>query len=221
MKLRKAGLLVLASLFGWGTAAHAEGTAIGLHAGLLGFGPGVTQSIVDTVNIRAEYNYFSYSSNQTESNVDYSADFKLNSGDVLLDWYPMEGSFHLSGGLLFNGNKFDMTGRPTSGTYDINGTTYTAAQIGTLSAKVDFDSVAPYLGIGWGNPVADGGHWGVTLDLGVVYQGSPNAKLSATGPIASDATFQSNLAAEQSSLQNSLDNWTFYPVATVGLNYQF
>ena len=43
-----------------------------------------------------------------------------------------------------------------------------------------FNKVAPYLGIGWGNPVQNGKGWGMISDIGVLFQGSPKTTLTVT-----------------------------------------
>ena len=54
-----------------------------------------------------------------------------------------------------------------------------------------------------------------------MFQGSPTANLSATGPIASDPGFQADLAKEENNLQDDLDNFEYYPVISIGFNYRF
>jgi hypothetical protein len=51
-------------------------------------------------------------------------------------------------------NAADVTGVPeVGGNYTINGRTYTASEVGSLTGKTHFNTVALYVGIGWGNPV--------------------------------------------------------------------
>jgi len=115
-----------------------------------------------------------------------------------------------------------MYGRPRAGTtYDINGVSYSAAQVGNLRGNVDFNSIAPYLGIGWGNPFGSGGNWSFSCDLGVVFQGSPNVSLAADGQFADDPAFQANLEAERRDLEDELDSYKYYPVVSLGVTYRF
>jgi hypothetical protein len=93
--------------------------------------------------------------------------------------------------------------------------------VGALSGKVDFDDIAPYVGIGWDTTFGKDNCFGLVFELGVLYQGSPDVNLVSSGPIASDPTFQAELAKETAALQDDLDEYKFYPVVAVGLSYRF
>ena len=89
----------------------------------------------------------------------------------------------------------------------------------TLEGKAEFDSIAPYIGVGLDFRIAN--TLGLSMDLGVLSQGSPSISTSATGPIASDPAFQSDLEAERQELENELDDYDLYPVLSIGLNFNF
>lgn len=193
-----------------------------LKAGTLGAGIEGTVGIIDNVNARLGFNYFSMDYDLTESNVEYEFDLDLMSISLLLDWHPVKkNGFRLTAGAMYNGNEFDATGQPTAGNYTINNTTYTAAQVGTLTGRVDFDDFAPYVGIGYGNAVGKNKRWNFVFDLGVMYQGSPDVTFSTNGTLASNAAFLSELEAERRQLEEELDDFTFYPVISFGISYKF
>ena len=155
------------------------------------------------------------------SDIDYDVDADLLSFPVMLDWYPFKNSgFRISAGALINKNEADLEASSQS-SYTINGTTYTAAQLGTLNGNVDFNEVAPYVGIGWGNALSKDKRWSFTCDFGVAFQGEANIDLSATGPIASDPTFQEDLAQEKRELEKELEDYQYYPVIALGITYKF
>jgi hypothetical protein len=126
---------------------------------------------------------------------------------------------------MFNGNKLTLKGQPTGGFYTINGTTYNSAQVGSFDAAVDFNRAAPYFGIGYGRPIKSG--LSLIFDAGVMFQGSPKSKIDATcGPAAPQGSLacnqvQSDAAAEQSRLDDSLHSFKYYPVISLGLAYTF
>ncbi|HJW54208.1 MAG TPA: hypothetical protein VJ577_02955 [Burkholderiaceae bacterium] len=63
----------------------------------------------------------------------YDCKLKLQSFDALLHWFPGDNQFRLSGGIVYNGNKIDAVGKPNaSGSYTINGNTYSAANADVL-----------------------------------------------------------------------------------------
>ena len=87
---------------------------------------------------------------------------------------------------------------------------------------MSFGNVSPYLGIGWGNPVARDKGWGMTSDIGVLFQGSPRTNLTATcSPSPCSGTTQGNVATENAKLQSDLKNFKFWPVVSVGISYQW
>jgi hypothetical protein len=179
--------------------------------------------MLPTLNARLGIQGFSYDEDGIETdNVNYDADLKLFSGLLTADWFPFHGGFRLSAGLLANGNELDLTGRPSAGsTFNINGVPFAAAEVGSLQGNVDFNSIAPYLGIGWGNPFSSGGNWSFNCDLGVAFQGSPDVTLTANGPAANNSDFLANLEAERRDLENEVDDFQYYPVVSLGITYRF
>jgi hypothetical protein len=195
--------------------------ALGIKASTLGAGAEGIVGILPSLNLRAGANALSVDFDINTSDIDYDVDADLLSFPILLDWYPFKKSgFRISAGALINKNEADAEAT-SQATYTIDGTDYTAAQLGTLKAKVDFKEVAPYVGIGWGNAFGKNKRWSLTCDFGVVFQGEPNIDLAATGPIATDPTFQADLAQEKQELEDELEKYQYYPVIALGITYKF
>ncbi|NTV01530.1 MAG: hypothetical protein HGB04_01915 [Chlorobiaceae bacterium] len=222
-KLVKSGLISAVLLSGFAPALHA-GTgdlAIGAKAGTLGIGGEATLGLLPGVNARAGYNAYNYDGSTTKDNIGYNYRLKLGSMPLLLDLHPFPMSgFRISGGFIVNNNRVDATGKPQD-SYNIGGTTYTSGQVGTLTGKIEFDSTAPYLGIGWGNAVAKGLPLTICVDAGVMFQGTPKVSLSANGTLASDPAFKANLAKEEATIRDTTDSLKYYPVVSLGLAYRF
>jgi len=196
--------------------------SIGVRASTAGLGAEAGTAVTDWLGIRVGFNYLTYSYTGTQSNIEYDFDLDLVNAPVIVDWHPFKGSFRLSGGIYVNGNEINAQANGVGlGTFDINGVTYTASQVGTLRGKIDFNPVAPYLGFGWDTSFGKESGFGFVFELGAFYQGRPEADLSATGPIASNAVFISDLAQEEADLQNALDAFKVYPVLAIGVNYKF
>jgi hypothetical protein len=195
---------------------------VGLSVGTMGPGGQVSWLLVPgKLSVRVAANAYNYNHDTNSGNVDYAGKLKLKSELLLLDWHPFEGRFRLTGGVVANGNKFDLLAKPNGGTYDINGNTYTAAQVGTLSAKVDFPSSAPYLGIGWGDSTQSAGLHFIG-DIGVIAQGSPKAKLTASGgTLSNDPNVQADLKKAETDLQTKLNDFKVYPLVQLGIAYRF
>lgn len=209
------------------SAAYAGGVDVAAEIGTTGYGLHLAVPVHDQVGLRFGVNALTYSYADTSDSVDYDFKLKLQTEDLLLDWYPsVGGTFRFTGGVVHNGNKITAHGRPNSnGTYEINGRTYLASQVGTLNGKIDFRSAAPYLGVGWGHSSASAKTgWGFTADLGVLFQGSPRTSLTNSGCTADPLTCQqiaSDVAAEEASLNEDVRSFRAYPVARIGVNYRF
>jgi opacity protein-like surface antigen len=196
-----------------------------LKAGTLGAGLDVSKGISEKLAVRLQANALNHGYDFTESDVEYKAELELRSAGVLLDWHPFSGVFRVSGGAYWNGNKATATARPTGGTYEINGQTYNSTDIGSLNGKIDFPSVAPYLGIGFGSAPKAGRGMTFSFDLGMLYQREPNVGLTVVCGAALTAPqctqLRNDVAAEAVSLQDELKDFKFYPVVSFGIGYRF
>lgn len=205
--------------------SSAEGLAVTGKLGTLGMGLELTKGYSNQFSTRLGLNTFSYNTTGNKSSVNYDFKLQLQTFSVLADWYPMQGAFRASTGLYYNNNKFSLTGKPTAGTYVIGGQTFQAADVGNLNSSVTFNKISPYLGIGWGNPAEQGKGWGLTSDFGLLFQGQPITTLDATcgaaTPAPACANLQTQVTIERTKLQNSLSNFKLYPVATMGISYQW
>jgi hypothetical protein len=223
-------LLLAAVALAAGTMAHASdtgGIAVELKAGTLGGGAEINYAISPMFTVGVGINKYSASTTDTADNIDYDVDLDLQSIALLANYHPFSGTFRLTAGAMLNSNELRMTAKP-NGTYDIGGTTYNANDIGTLEATVDFNSFAPYAGIGWGKSASSG--FGFTLDVGVLFQGSPNVSLKtkntdyaaifiATGK--TQAEVEADVKREESNTEDDIKGFTMYPVASLGINYRF
>jgi hypothetical protein len=194
--------------------------AIAGRAGTLGLGGEVSVNIFQDFNFRAGFGAFSFDYDNSINDIDYNFNVDLRTAPLMVDWYPFHNAFHLTGGIVLNGTDINFIGR-SSTTVTIGDQTYSADQAGDLRGTVDFRRVAPYVGIGWGNPFGQSNRLGLLCDLGVAFTGSPDVSLRATGPFANDPTFQANLAKEQRDIQGKVDKYKFYPVLSVSLYFRF
>jgi len=198
-------------------------TSLGLRAGTLGGGIELAHAFTETFGVRLSANGLKYDTTETYDDVEYDAKLKLATGQLLFDWFPFSNNFRFSLGGVYNGNKLTLDGKPSGGTYTINGNTYNASDIGTLNGNVDFRKFAPYVGLGYGRPVGKG--LLLTADLGVMFQGSARSTLTATcGPTASAsdcAQLQSDIATQQAELDDDMHKYQYYPVLSIGLAYVF
>jgi len=214
-------LLIVSVVLSCGAGcADSGGLAISGKAGTLGLGGELTTAITSNVNARVGLNTLDFDYDDEFDNVEYDVGLGFSSFSALVDWYLFDSSFRISGGLISMDHTLDLDATPSE-SVDIGDGTYTPAQIGTLSGDVDIDGVAPYIGIGWGDPMDPDKRWGFYCDFGVAFTDSPDVSLAANGTLASDPTFQANLAKERREIEDDLEPFKFYPVLSLGIYFRF
>jgi hypothetical protein len=213
-------LVVIASInqVAW---ADFGGLAIAGRGGTLGLGGELIVNFLPVVNGRFGVTYLPLSVGGEIGEVSYDFDLRVLTFPLTLDWYPFKNGFHLSGGLIFNQTEMDLdTGSTASVTF--NGHEYSASEFGTIHGDANFQRLAPYVGMGWGNAFGREKRWGILSDLGVAFLGRPRVSLSPTGQAAlSDPDFMADLAQEQADIEDDLSILRFYPVLSISLFYRF
>ena len=215
------------------TQSTKSGWAVKGEAGTLGAGVSVTNSLAPNLNARLGVTGFSTDlGERTIKNVNVKGKLNLFNVTTGLDYYPIKGSgFHVTGGLVFNnGNNADLTAKPSASasTIQIDGKTYSVDALRNVKAKVPLtNAAAPYLGIGWGNPVRDNENLEVSLNLGLVFRGKPSVQVTPEyGPDADNIPglkdeINTSIANYKKDIQDGLDKLPVYPVLSVGVSYQF
>lgn len=195
--------------------------ALGGKIGTLGVGAEMTYGLLPHVNARIGINAFSYTFDQKIDSIDYEFDFNLLSGSFMADWHFLQSAFRLTAGVVINGNNIDLQARTEDSLFIIDDVAYSREDVGELDGTIDFNLLSPYLGIGWGNAVGETRRVSFFVDLGVLFQGAPQADLSATGRIASDPDFRRHLRNEEAEIEDETNNFRVYPVFSIGVTYQF
>lgn len=196
---------------------------IGVHASTLGPGFSVGYEFSEAFDVKGEFNGYDYDYDGTEDGIDYNFDLELKNQGLLVNWHPFEGGLRLTAGAYHNGNKIGGAAS-YSGTdsLEIGGSTYTGSDIASMNTSVEFSSIAPYLGVGYG---AELGGVELGIDVGVMYQGSPEVSLNVTPNGALPAPVQAAILAdaeqERSNLEKELNDLKYYPVAKISLVYHF
>jgi hypothetical protein len=192
-------------------AGAAQAGGAGLRIGTTGIGGDLGWEIAPTLGGRVGLSAGSYSTDVKTDDVNYNAKLKLGNLNAFLDWSPL-GPFRISAGLIATNNKVDVNGQSNSNPL--------LSYSGTVKPE---HSVAPYLGIGYGNVWTKGVNF--YFDLGVMFQGSPNATLSANCGAATGtpacAAAQNQAAAEEQKLEDKLKNFKYFPVANIGITIGF
>jgi hypothetical protein len=202
--------------------------ALALRAGTPGVGLDLDLGLSSSFGLRVGFAGFNINHSLDTSDVNYDGRLKLRTVTGLLDWYVFRGGFHLTAGIAGNDTKLDVVGRPSQGSYSINGVTYSSSQLGSLSGELKFgNSVSPYVGLGWGNPAGQSGRVHFLFDVGAIYGGTPSVALTANcGPAAPPGSslcdqIQGNVATEEKKLRDKADILRWYPVVSLGVAVRF
>lgn len=202
-------------------AAESGNISIGLKGGTLGGGIEAGLDISEAIILRGGINYLKYNFDSTISNIDYNFEPKFFTGSLLLDWHPFTNSFRLTAGAYLNNNEVKVDGIFRKDLIPEYGET---ADMDHIKGTVNFNTFAPYVGLGWSSSNPGEAGWGVSLDLGVMFQGTPDvSELYVEDPWGSgnDPVVIDFMAGEQQAVQDELDKFEYYPVASISLNYKF
>lgn len=195
--------------------AGAMDAAVTAKLGTLGLGVEGTFGLTEQFNARLGLNKFDFDRTETIDDIEYELDLEWQSVSLLADWHPFGNSFRFTAGLMSNGN--ELSGSSSSDSLTIGNTTYPGVG---LDAKLDFDSTAPYLGVGWGNALSADKGWGFNVDVGVMFQGSGDVTLTPTGAGAS-LVDPADIAAEEQDFEDDIKDYKYYPVFSFGVSYKF
>jgi hypothetical protein len=212
-RLILAGLMLVAGAAMATPARAQKGLAAGAHAGTLGPGLEVVTGVLPSLNVRVIGNYLPYSISAEVNDLDvavaYDADLQLLSFGALADWFPFANQIRATAGLVYNRNNAAATIRPIED-YEMNGRVFAPDRVGDLSAEVDYkSSIAPYLGVGLGNPLTR--RVSFVLDLGVMYTSAPAVRMSGNGMIAPTAQ-------QAPELEEGVSSFQWWPVLNLGFN---
>ncbi|MDX9767952.1 MAG: hypothetical protein RBT51_11480, partial [Ectothiorhodospiraceae bacterium] len=206
MKRKIATVVALLPLLGAG-AAQAEGFAVGVKAGTTGVGVEGIASLSPYLNARIGYSGLTFDGKTTynDKKTEWDADLNLGLASLLVDLHPFNNNFRITAGIAYNNS--DLTGtlksKTAGSTINIGDTDYLVSAISPANAEIEFDEFAPYIGIGYGNPVHEDNRLSLYVDLGVTQLKSGSATVSANCNAALDpqcantAQFANDIAKEQ------------------------
>ena len=178
--------------------------------GTNGLGIGYAASVSDDFAARGQFNVFkqSFSGDVGDfgAGSTLTVDLGLSSVQLVGDWYPSDGGFRVSGGVVFNNNKITING---------TGATVGTATNQTVNAEIKMsDSLSPYLGVGYSTRPKDASGFGFNFDLGVMFQ-NPKVTITAAGASAAD------IAAQEATVLDAVNKLKTMPVFGIGVSYAF
>lgn len=197
------------------------------------------------MRLRGAYMGYDYSDDWGESDLktDGKLEFDGSNAGLILDYHPFAGRFRISGGLTFAQTKVKLSadlqatvpdGFTPGKSYEFGGIEYRAnGSSGNVHGEYSWNTVQPYLGIGWSSDGDGDRSLYFTIDLGVNFIGSGSLSVGASSNIESSKdggqTWQgvSNVDLEHSVREEGKDFFKIaddlyvYPVLQLGVGYRF
>ncbi|MDJ0777307.1 MAG: hypothetical protein QNJ85_05540 [Gammaproteobacteria bacterium] len=210
----------------FGVAAKAGTNGIGLDLGI-----GLTENVnlrvaVAALDLDGEDEDVEVGDDGFETDIDSELDFDYGSNALLLDWHVTGGSFRLTAGMFRNTGAADITGTLVGSTV-ISGQPLDPADFASdITGEVELaDSYQPYIGIGWGRAAGGERGFSFSLDLGVALLDTEvdfEATVNPVGPnTLSQAELDLLLREIEADAEDELDDYEFWPVLALGVNYAF
>jgi hypothetical protein len=200
-------------------SALAEGHAIGLKVGAFGLGAEYTHEFTERIAVRGALYGSEAGFDGEESGIAYEFNVVWDSFAAGVDFHPLKSPLRLSLGLLRNDNALELTSQLTGNT-EVGDTTYTPAEVGSITGTMRFDDTATFAGLGW-DWSRDKRMFGMSLDIGVVDQGDAVVGLRGNGTLLGDPAFEQDIAAEERELEDSGSDLSLVPYLTVGFQFRF
>ncbi len=219
--VKRSAVAAMGLLLGISALGSAQ-VGISVRAGTLGVGGELSIRPSRLIGLRAGGNYFSVTRSATIEGIAYQLQAELKNGTAILDLHPFGGSFHLSGGVVWNSNQGAVQAQLT-GPVTIGAQTYQPAEIGALTGLVNYsERYAPYAGLGFGGR----GRVSFLFDLGVVFSGFPQVSLTGAPTLTGQAkaVFDQNVLQEVQEIQNQIESRQYLkytPVVSLGLRVGF
>lgn len=226
----------LIAAFALPAMAAEDDITFGARISTLGIGiETATQYPTERINLRAQLNFGAFDRDMDDTGFPFEGEVEFVNGALLADFFLVD-QFRVSLGAIVNKNRIKLS-QEGPGFYQIGTRRYRAEGDFRVGGETTFPSVAPYLGIGWGNPFGKDGRWSVGFDAGVMMTGDSESELDAEGTVtpvdgngtpvgaptnaANDPTFRADLRREQDEVAKEAEDYDFYPVIGVSLTYRY
>ncbi|PSK91463.1 hypothetical protein [Taibaiella chishuiensis] len=202
------------------TTATSHPLAVSLLLGTSGLGGGVRLGLNDRWQVHAGITWmpfaFGVPAQLGDLKVEGRFDNAVGAVHLLADYRPFrrKPGFRVSAGLAyFFAMRTTMDLRPGEG-YDYGDLKIKRQDIGTLTARIKRQGIAPYLGLGFLKAFRDN-RFAVTFDLGTYYLAGPlDVHIEDTG-------YLSGNEKNEAVLKENLNNYRWLPLLQVAFNYRF
>lgn len=202
-------------------------TAFGVRAGTPGAGIELTTGLAPHLDLRLALAGWDQDLNVTTDDVRYDGTLELRHALALLDWHPAGGAFRLTAGAAFNEDALEATAPAADLLAGEVPELPPGLDLGNLRGHAEGDAVAPYLGLGWGDPLGGDGGWSLSFDLGAIFLGPPDVSLTLDTPLPIDTVpglrelVDAFLADEEADLEEEIGDYDLLPVVSFSVGYRF
>lgn len=143
----------------------------------------------------------------------YNGEIELEGGRISADFYPFSSNqIFFTSGLGYLKSDIDVT---STGSYNI-GNSKSVNDGSSMRVELDQSTIAPFVGIGWGNRLAKRNGLGLFFEIGMMMPlNDADVTVSTTSSTVSDADVES----ERRSIKDSMSD--IRTLATVGLTIRF
>lgn len=199
--------------------SYAETLTVNAKLGSLGIGMDVSYRITPYASLTGSINGFGLSTGLNNKNIDFNGTLRLLTAGASFGIHPFCNGFKFIAGAFYNGNQFTLTSKLRHNV-TIQGKTITPEEFGKPKAISYFNSVSPYLGIGFDSAVFGEGAWSLYGELGILFQGPPHVRLKRKGQNIITSLAKNYI---ESQLKISTDKFllNYYPVVAIGVKYSF
>jgi hypothetical protein len=208
--MRKLHLLLL--LIFIGTKSYSQNLGLILKGSTTGVGIDLGYRINTKWLVKMGTDSYSYKflTNYQSSDYDMNLDANIlvGSGSLVVD-YQIFKRVYLSGGAILNNFNTKVDGTLQSD-IKFGDVILSKSKLGNISWEVEkYKSVAPYLGIGFGNNMNSRKKVNLSLEIGGMFQEAPQLKIISNGVFQTNSDVDINQAG---SLSESIEQYKIYPV---------
>ena len=139
----------------------------------------------------------------------------LLNGGVTVDYFPFENDFYLSGGIRLSANKIEGRVKNLHGKLKNGSNVFVPDPL--TSYTVRQNALQPYIGAGYSVKIKE--RVSLNFDLGLLYAGTPDVDVNSRAHTLGFA--RKDISSEIERARDRLAPFKVYPVATVGLKFEF
>ena len=185
----------------------------GAHVSTIGDGITLEKPLLYDFSVRVATGNASNSEQTSFDGNPYVQTTKYGNVALIADFRPSGGRYRISGGLVAGSDRVDFTARDDGQNIRVGNGLYPIGGTGTVTGRVAFNRPSIYAGVGAGTGLVRG--LTLSFDAGVLLRNG-TATTSASGPLAADPAFRTDL----NRLRSELRTRVVVPVFSLGVTFR-